>query len=89
LIIRYVGATALPYCLVKHSQSLLTHSIIHKYGPPSLHGTWIFNHERNPDVSLRNANDLYLPLALTEQIKRLLTDRCRGAGKNIAWSLHF
>jgi hypothetical protein len=57
--------------LVKHSQTLLAHSTIHKYGPPSFHGTWLFNHERNPDVMLRNANDLYIPLARTEQTKRL------------------
>jgi hypothetical protein len=32
---------------------------------------WQYNHERNPKMLLRNANDLYVPMARTEQTKRL------------------
>jgi hypothetical protein len=56
--------------LVKYTQSLLVHSIIHKYCPPSLHNTWSFNHERNP-LMLRNAEDLYIPLARSDQASKL------------------
>jgi hypothetical protein len=57
--------------LIIFTQSMLTHSIVHKYGPPALHNQWLSNAERNPDLDLRNANDLYLPLAKTEQVKKL------------------
>jgi hypothetical protein len=57
--------------LVKYTQSLLMHSIIHKYSPQALHNTWIFNFERNPDVHLRNAEDLYIPFSRSEQANRL------------------
>jgi hypothetical protein len=57
--------------LVKYSQSLLMHSIVHKYSPQALHDTWIFNFERNPDVHLRNGDDLYIPLARSEQSSKL------------------
>jgi hypothetical protein len=57
--------------LVKYTQSLVTHSIVHNYAPGTLSNTWIFNHERNHNVMLRNAYDLYVPLARTDQIKRL------------------
>jgi hypothetical protein len=56
--------------LVKYTQSLLVHSIIHTYCPPSLHNTWLFNHERNP-LMLRNAEDLYIPLARSDQASKL------------------
>jgi Reverse transcriptase (RNA-dependent DNA polymerase) len=57
--------------LVTFSQGMLTHSIIHKYSPPALHGQWIFNHERNVGRELRNEQDLYVPLAVSEQVKKL------------------
>ena len=57
--------------LISYTQSLLVHSIYHKYSPPSLHNTWVTNGMRNNQHDLRNANDLYIPLARTEQVKRL------------------
>jgi hypothetical protein len=57
--------------LITFTQSMLTHSIVHKYGPPALHNQWSSNAERNLDLDLRNANDLYLPVAKTEQVKKL------------------
>jgi hypothetical protein len=57
--------------LVKFSQSVLMHSIVYGYAPSSLNNPWHFNHERNHNFDLRNAYDLYVPLARTEQVKRL------------------
>jgi Reverse transcriptase (RNA-dependent DNA polymerase) len=57
--------------LISYTQSLLMHSIVHKYGPEALHNTWTTNLERNPNLLLRNANDLYVPRARTEHTKKL------------------
>jgi hypothetical protein len=57
--------------LVRYSQCLIMHSVINKYCPPALHNTWTTNLDRNPDLQLRNAEDLYIPLARTDQTKRL------------------
>ena len=59
--------------LLSYSQSLLTHSIYHKYSPRSLHNIWTVNRIRldNQDVLLRNAEDLYVPFARTDQCKLL------------------
>jgi hypothetical protein len=57
--------------LIKFTKGLLTHSIIHKYGPPALHNQWMYNVERNAGIVLRNDNDIYIPLAVSEQVKRL------------------
>jgi len=57
--------------LIQYTQSLLIHSIYHKYSPPSLHNTWITNSMRNNELVLRNADDLYIPLARTEHVKKL------------------
>jgi hypothetical protein len=57
--------------MVIYAKSLLTHAIIHKYGPPSLHNQWMFNNERNVNIELRNEQDIYVPMAISEQLKRL------------------
>jgi hypothetical protein len=57
--------------LVSYSQCIIMHSIIHKYCPPALHNTWVNNQDRNLNIMLRNADDLYVPLARTEQMKKL------------------
>ena len=57
--------------LIIYSQSLLVHSIYHKYSPPSLHNTWITNGTRNGNRELRNADDLYVPFARTEHVKKM------------------
>jgi hypothetical protein len=45
--------------LVKYTQSLVTHSIVHNYAPSTLGNKQIYNHERNHNVMLHNAYDLY------------------------------
>ena len=59
--------------LITYSQSLLVHSIYHKYKPPSLHNTWITNSTsmRNDTQELRNADDLYIPYARTKHVKKM------------------
>jgi hypothetical protein len=56
--------------LIIYSQGMLTHSIVHKYSPPALHDQWEFNHQRN-QVELRNDNDMYIPFATTDYVKKL------------------
>jgi hypothetical protein len=55
--------------LITFNQSLLMHSIVHRYAPMSLLNIWNFDraHERN----LRNNDELPIPFARTEQTKRL------------------
>jgi hypothetical protein len=56
--------------LITFTKGMLTHSIVHKYCPPTLHNEWEFNHERN-HVELRNNNDMYIPRAVTDFVKKL------------------
>ena len=57
--------------LITYSQCLLTHSIIHMHAPASLHNTWVTNNSISNNITLRNGNDLHIPLARTDQIKKL------------------
>jgi hypothetical protein len=57
--------------LITYTQGLLTHSIVHKHSPPTLHNTWQTNYERNPERALRDAQELYVPLATSDQTKKL------------------
>ena len=57
--------------LISYTKGLLIHSIYHKYSPPALHNTWTTNEHRGGDHDLRNASDLYVPMARTEHVKRL------------------
>jgi hypothetical protein len=49
---------------------MLTHSIVHKYSPPALFNQWEFNYESN-HVELRNNNDMYIPRAAAEYVKKM------------------
>jgi hypothetical protein len=57
--------------LICYTQNLLTHSVMYKYGPKILHNDWKTNQERNPAIELRNANDIYVPAASSDQVKKL------------------
>ena len=57
--------------LIPYSQSLLVHSIYHKYCPPSLHNTWQTNSMRNETRELRNADDFYVPVVRTANVKNM------------------
>ena len=57
--------------LITYTQSLLVHSIYHKYCPLSLHNSWMTNSMRKDARDLRNADDLYIPFARTDHIKKL------------------
>ena len=61
--------------LITLTKGLLIHSIYHKYSPTALHNTWTTIGQQNDindhDHDLRNANDLYIPFARTEHVKRL------------------
>jgi hypothetical protein len=47
------------------------HSIMHKISPPILHNQLKTNAERNQNMELRNANDLYIPTASSEQVNKM------------------
>jgi hypothetical protein len=57
--------------LVKYSQSIIVHSIYHKYSPQTLHNEWITNAERNIAYEMRNAEDYYIPRPKNESLKKL------------------
>ena len=59
--------------LITLTKGLLIHAIYHKYSPTALHNTWTTIGQRNDnnDHDLRNASDLYIPFARTDQVKRL------------------
>jgi hypothetical protein len=57
--------------LIFCTQSTLMHSIVHKYSPPALHDMWILNNQRNLDRELRNEQDIYMPRASSERVKKL------------------
>jgi hypothetical protein len=66
------AAKIMPFkTLIKYQQSLLVHSIYHKYCPPSLHSSWSTVGERNNTYALRNAADYFVPQAVNEQLKKL------------------
>jgi hypothetical protein len=57
--------------LILFSKSLLMHSVVHKYGPRILEDEWQTNAMRNPEIELRNRDDLYVPAASSEQASKL------------------
>jgi len=46
------------------------HNYIHQRLPFSFNETWLFNHMRNPERELRNANDLFVPAHHFATVKR-------------------
>jgi hypothetical protein len=58
-------------CLpIKRTNLAAAPCIVHKYSPPALHDQWEFNHQHN-HVELRNNDDMYIPLAVTDYVKKL------------------
>jgi hypothetical protein len=57
--------------LIVQNKLLFMHSIQYGYGPPTFMQIWQTNYERNPDLNLRNADDLYLPIARVDSFKNI------------------
>ena len=57
--------------LISYTQGLLIHSIYHKQSPSSLHNAWTLNYQRNEGPNLRNCNEFHVPLARSDQVKKL------------------
>ena len=57
--------------LITLTAGQLIHSIINKYSPKSLHDTWVTNEQCGIYQELRDAHQLYIPFARTDQVKRL------------------
>jgi hypothetical protein len=54
----------MPYPTIITQSSLhLMHSAHHKYSPSLFHNIWHTNAQRNPNITLRNADDYYNPRA--------------------------
>ena len=47
------------------------HSIYYNYSPSSFTGTWTTHAQLNPELNLRNANDLHLPFPRIELYKKM------------------
>jgi hypothetical protein len=47
------------------------HSVYYDYAPPSFTNTWQTQAQRNPDLNLRNATDIYIPFPRIDLFKRL------------------
>jgi hypothetical protein len=47
--------------LIKYSNLKFMHKFSHKNLPLSFHEMWTTNRERNPNIALRNADNLYVP----------------------------
>jgi hypothetical protein len=57
--------------MIKYARLKFMHNYVNHRLPFSFNEIWIFNHERNPNRVLRNANDLYVPAHNFATIKRL------------------
>ncbi len=57
--------------LIFQRKNLLMHSFIHKYSPSSFHATWASQSTINPNLNLRNANDIILPHPRTDLFKKM------------------
>jgi hypothetical protein len=57
--------------LLKYSILKFMHNFSHKKLPLSFHEMWITNRERNPNLALRNADNLYIPAHNYATLKRL------------------
>jgi hypothetical protein len=61
----------LPYpFLIKQAKLTVMHSIYDNYAPASFNDVWQKNSERNSEINLRNANNLYIPQPRTEAFKK-------------------
>ena len=68
----FISSQILPFDkLIIQSKLMFMHSIEYGYCLPSFLDTWQKNHQRNPNLNLRNANDFYLPITRIESLKLL------------------
>jgi hypothetical protein len=56
--------------MIKYANLKFMHNYIHQRLPFSFNETWLFNHMRNPERELRNANDLFVPAHHFATVKR-------------------
>jgi hypothetical protein len=57
--------------LIKYSNLKFMHQFWHKKLPLSFHETWSTNRARNPNIALRNADNLYVPAHNYATLKRM------------------
>ncbi len=49
------------------------HTVYYGYAPPSFSNIWQTQAQRNPDLNLRNATDIYVPFPRIDLFKRMPT----------------
>ena len=69
--------------LIKYSQLKFMHNFYHNKLPFAFNETWISNRTRNPEVALRNADDLYVPAHHLPPRKDFLCSRCPEFGMKL------
>ena len=57
--------------LILQRKNILMHSFFYNYGPSSFNLTWISHADRNPELNLRNANDIILPYPRIDHLKKM------------------
>jgi hypothetical protein len=57
--------------LIKYSNLKFMHNFSHRKLPLSFHDMWTTNRERNPNLALRNADNLYIPAHNFATLKKL------------------
>ncbi len=57
--------------LILQRKSILMHSFYYNYGPSSFNLVWSSQATRNPDLNLRNANNIILPYPRIDLFKKM------------------
>jgi hypothetical protein len=57
--------------VITNARLTFMHSVYYDYAPPSFTNTWQTQAQRNPDLNLRNATDIYIPFPRIDLFKRL------------------
>jgi hypothetical protein len=57
--------------IITSAKLTFMHTVYYGYAPPSFSNTWQTQAQRNPDLNLRNATDIYVPFPRIDLFKRM------------------
>jgi hypothetical protein len=57
--------------VITHAKLTFMHSVYYGHAPNSFANTWQTQAQRNPDLNLRNATDIYIPFPCIDLFKRI------------------
>ncbi len=57
--------------VITHAKLTFMHSVYYGHAPNSFANTWQTQAQRNPDLNLRNATDIYIPFPRIDLFKRI------------------